>query len=67
MTSKLTDLTVTEALEGLAAKKFSAVDLAKEHVAAVERARSLNAFITETPELALEQAKELEKALESKP
>jgi aspartyl-tRNA(Asn)/glutamyl-tRNA(Gln) amidotransferase subunit A len=55
--SKLTDLTVTEALEGLAAKKFSAVELAEAHNAAVAKARPLNAFITETPELALEQAK----------
>lgn len=55
--SKLTDLSVVEALAGLEAKKFSAVELAKEHIAGMEKARCLNAFVTETPELALDQAK----------
>ena len=56
--SKLTDLTITEALAGLAAKKFSAAELAEAHIAGVEKARVLNAFITETPEIARKQAKE---------
>ncbi|MDX2028321.1 MAG: Asp-tRNA(Asn)/Glu-tRNA(Gln) amidotransferase subunit GatA [Alphaproteobacteria bacterium] len=56
--SKLTDLSVTEAVAGLAAKKFSAAELTEAHIAAVEKARSLNAFITETPEIARRQAKE---------
>ena len=56
--SKLTDLTITEALTGLSAKKFTAVELAGAHVKAVEKARGLNAFITETPEFAMKQAKE---------
>lgn len=56
--TKLTDLTITEALEGMSAKKFSAVELAEAHIAAVEnpQARGMNAFITETPFLAREQA-----------
>jgi aspartyl-tRNA(Asn)/glutamyl-tRNA(Gln) amidotransferase subunit A len=54
--TQLTHLSITEALQGLEAKKFSAVEMAKAHVAAVEKARCLNAFITETPELALKQA-----------
>ena len=56
--SKLTDLTIAEALEGLSAKKFSAVELTDAHIAGMEKARGLNAFITETPELARKQAKE---------
>ncbi|MBX3537798.1 MAG: Asp-tRNA(Asn)/Glu-tRNA(Gln) amidotransferase subunit GatA [Chelatococcus sp.] len=52
----LTDLTLTEARDGLAAKRFSATELTKAHIAAVEAARSLNAFVLETPEHALEQA-----------
>ncbi|HEU0117528.1 MAG TPA: amidase family protein, partial [Alphaproteobacteria bacterium] len=56
--TQLTDLSITEAVGGLAAKKFSATELTKAHIAAVEKARCLNAFITETPELALAQAKE---------
>lgn len=55
MTS-LTSLTITEALAGLKKKEFSAVDLAKDHVKRMEQTRDLNAFITETPELALQAA-----------
>ncbi|MGE5538885.1 MAG: Asp-tRNA(Asn)/Glu-tRNA(Gln) amidotransferase subunit GatA [Gemmatimonas sp.] len=54
--SALTDLTLAEARDGLKAKKFSAVELADAHVKAMESARSLNAFITETPEVAKKQA-----------
>src|SRR6185503_20200729 len=53
----LTHLTITEARAGLAARKFSAHELAEAHVKAVEEARPLNAFITETPEQALAMAK----------
>lgn len=58
--SKLTDLSVTEAVAGLAAKKFTAVELAETLIKAMqtEAARGMNAFITETPELAIKQAKE---------
>ena len=56
MTS-LTDLTIAGALEGLAKKQFSAKELTEAHVRAVEAARGLNAFITETPDKALEMAK----------
>ena len=55
MTS-LTSLTLAEARDGLRAKKFSAREIAQAHVAAVERARNLNAFVLETPERALEMA-----------
>jgi aspartyl-tRNA(Asn)/glutamyl-tRNA(Gln) amidotransferase subunit A len=50
--SALTDLTIAEALDGLSRKAFSAAELADAHVAAVEQARPLNAFITETPDKA---------------
>jgi aspartyl-tRNA(Asn)/glutamyl-tRNA(Gln) amidotransferase subunit A len=53
----LTDLTITQALDGLARKTFSALELADAHIAAVEQARPLNAFITETPEQARAMAK----------
>src|SRR4051794_3766355 len=48
----LTDLTITEAREGLRKKSFSAKELLRAHIAAMEKARDLNAFITETPERA---------------
>ncbi|MGH6933911.1 MAG: Asp-tRNA(Asn)/Glu-tRNA(Gln) amidotransferase subunit GatA [Dongiaceae bacterium] len=52
----LTDLTMAAALDGLAAKEFSAKELAAAHVKAVEGARAMNAFITETPDQALAMA-----------
>nr|WP_246573889.1 Asp-tRNA(Asn)/Glu-tRNA(Gln) amidotransferase subunit GatA [Chelatococcus asaccharovorans] len=52
----MTDLTLTEARDGLLSKRFSATELTKAHIAAVEAARSLNAFVLETPEHALDQA-----------
>ncbi len=52
----LTDLSLAEARDGLAAKKFSALELAQAHVAAVEGARPLNAYLVETPEQALDGA-----------
>jgi len=52
----LTDLTLAEARAGLAAGDFSARELTQAHLAAIEAARALNAFITETPERALEMA-----------
>lgn len=54
---KLTDLTMHAALTGLDKKEFSAVELTEAYIKAVEKIRPLNAFITETPELAREQAK----------
>jgi len=53
---KLTDLTMRAALAGLEKKEFSAVELTAEYIKAVEKIRPLNAFITETPEIARDQA-----------
>ena len=53
----LTHLTVAEARAGLAARKFSARELAEAHVKALKEIRPLNAFLTETPEQALAMAK----------
>jgi len=52
----LTDLTLAGARDALARKDFSAVDLTKAHIGAVEAARALNCFLKETPEQALAQA-----------
>ena len=52
----LTRLTLTEARDGLKAKTFSATELTKAHIAAVEKGRALNAYVLETPEHALKQA-----------
>ena len=55
--SDLTKLTLKAALDGLAAKSFSAVEITRAHVEAVEAARALNAFVLETPERALDMAR----------
>ncbi|MDO8296965.1 MAG: Asp-tRNA(Asn)/Glu-tRNA(Gln) amidotransferase subunit GatA [Caulobacter sp.] len=54
--SELTALTLKAALEGLKAKRFSAVEITRAHIAAVEAARPLNAFVLETPDKALDMA-----------
>jgi len=59
----LTDLTLAEARDQLRAKQISAVELADAHIRAVERIRPLNAFITETLDLARERAKLADKRL----
>ena len=59
--TNLTDLTIASALEGLKNREFSATELTQAHIQAVENARHLNAFIVETPEIALKQAAESDK------
>src|SRR5437763_3620123 len=54
--AQLTELTIAEARAGLAAKQFSARELAEAYIAAMQAARPLNAYITETPEIALDMA-----------
>ncbi|MDH5771772.1 MAG: Asp-tRNA(Asn)/Glu-tRNA(Gln) amidotransferase subunit GatA [Rhodospirillaceae bacterium] len=56
--TELTSLTIAEARDGLNKKEFSASELAESHIVAMEASRDLNAFITETPEIALERARE---------
>ncbi len=53
----LTSLTLAQAREALRKKEFSATELAEAHLAAVERARALNAFVMETPERARAMAR----------
>ncbi|MGP9811110.1 Asp-tRNA(Asn)/Glu-tRNA(Gln) amidotransferase subunit GatA [Rhodopseudomonas sp. NSM] len=52
----LTSLTLAEARDGLAQKSFTAVELTEAHLAAIEAARGLNAFVLETPEQARQMA-----------
>ncbi len=55
MTS-LNELTLAEARDGLKAKDFSATDLTRAHLDAMEKARVLNAYLVETPDRALDMA-----------
>ena len=48
----LTSLTLADARERLRKREFSAVELAEAHLAAMEKARALNAYVLETPEQA---------------
>lgn len=54
----LTALTLADAKEGLAAKSFTALELTDAHLAAMESARVLNAYVLETPEQARAMAKD---------
>jgi aspartyl-tRNA(Asn)/glutamyl-tRNA(Gln) amidotransferase subunit A len=48
---------LAEARDGLKKKSFSAAELADAHLAAMEKARALNAYVLETPERAAAMAK----------
>ncbi len=54
--SELTALTIAAARDGLAAGHFTSKELSEAHISAMGAERDLNAFVTETPELALERA-----------
>ncbi len=55
--TELTNLTISEALAKLGKKEISATELTQAHITAIEKNRHLNAFITETPDIALSMAK----------
>src|SRR5450432_3373581 len=54
----LTSLTLAEARSGLAGKSFTSLELTDAHLAAIEAARSLNAFVMETPDQARSMARQ---------
>lgn len=58
MSNNLISLTITEALDGLKSKKFSATELVDANIKQMESNRDLNAFITETADSARAQAKD---------
>ena len=53
---KLTELCLYDAREGLLNKDFTSKELVLDHIEAMESSRSLNVFITETPEIAIKSA-----------
>jgi aspartyl-tRNA(Asn)/glutamyl-tRNA(Gln) amidotransferase subunit A len=55
--SELTSLTLAAARDAVRTKKVSSVELTKAFIGAIETARPLNAFVTETPDRALEMAR----------
>src|SRR5580698_6243723 len=59
----LTALTLAQARDGLRAKEFSAIELAEAHLAAIESAGALNAFVRDTPERARDMARACDERL----
>ena len=55
--SDLTKMTLAGALDGMAKGDFSSEELTKAHIEACQKGAKLNAFITDTHDLAMEQAK----------
>ena len=55
--NNLNDITLAEARDGLSRGDYTSVELTEAHIRAIEAARDLNSFITETPNVALERAK----------
>ncbi len=61
--SNLTDLTITEALDKLRAGEITSVELTQAHLDQIEQYdEQVRAYITVTPELALEQARAADEA-----
>ena len=60
--TELTALTLANAREALRKKEMSATDLADAHLAAMEQARALNAYVLDTPD----QARAMAKAADAK-
>jgi len=56
--SDLSKLTIAKARDGLTKGDFTSVELTESCLAAMTANKGLNAFITETPEIALERAKQ---------
>lgn len=54
--TELTNLTIAEALAKLSKKEISSTELTKAHLDQMDKYRHLNAFITETPDIALQMA-----------
>lgn len=61
--TNLTSLTLAGARDGLARKSFTSLELADAHLAAMERARVLNAYVLETPERAREMARQADERI----
>jgi aspartyl-tRNA(Asn)/glutamyl-tRNA(Gln) amidotransferase subunit A len=64
--TELTKLTIAEARDKLRKREVSSTELTEAFIGAIEQANpEINAFVLQTPELALEQAKESDKRLKS--
>lgn len=64
--SFLVNLTLAEARKGLISKQFSSVELCNAYLQVMEEKRHLNAYITETPDIAIDQAKKSDEKIAKK-
>jgi len=62
---ELASLTLAQARECLRKREFSAAELAQAHIAAIVRARALNAYVLETPDLARNMANASDRRLQT--
>ena len=60
----LCKLTLANALEGLRTKKFSAKELVHAHINRIENLSDLNLFITQTPEIAIQEAEKSDERIQ---
>ena len=63
--SDLTKLSLAAAVKGLKNKEFTATEMTTQYIKAMEMNKSLNAYITETPDRALEDAKASDARIQS--
>jgi aspartyl-tRNA(Asn)/glutamyl-tRNA(Gln) amidotransferase subunit A len=63
--TELTSLTLADARDALRKKSFSATELVDAHLVAIEAARSLNAYVLETPEVARAMARAADARIKS--
>ncbi len=62
----LTKLTISDALDGLKNGDFTSEELTTAHIKQMEAKKDLNAFVVDTPEIALNAAKESDKRRKEK-
>ena len=60
----LTKLTIAQAREALKNKEFTAIELIQAYIKNMEAKRELNAFVCESTDKALEQAKQSQEKIE---
>ena len=65
MMNPLLELTLSQARQGLLEKKFSCVELVQAYLDQMNATQSLNAFITSTPDIALDSAQRSDRRLAS--
>ena len=63
---ELINLTLSEARDRLKKKEISCLELTKAYIKQIETTKNLNAFITQTPDLALQQAAESDKRIHNR-